>query len=148
MVDESLRSRWSADRRYIEVIAQRIQASSRDAQPSHHSPGAASAAGESTPNGTGNAKAARVSVPDGGSLTISTDTPGMATDKNGRLVRIAPHLAKEALAKATASPAAVVVHHADISEERLPSFLAQQKTQMGPDGDGERRAGLGTRCPG
>ena len=52
---------------------------------------AASAVSQSPP---ASARTTTVRVLGGGSLTVSTETPGIATDDKGRKVRITGHLAK------------------------------------------------------
>ena len=60
---------------------------------------AALAAGQSTPAGT---RTGTVPVPCSGSMTVSAEKLGVATDDKGRTVHVAPHLAQQILDQSAA----------------------------------------------
>ena len=60
---------------------------------------AAAAADPSSP--ASDTRAGTIRVPGGGTLSVSAETPGVATDETGRTVRIASALSKEILTSPT-----------------------------------------------
>ena len=76
---------------------------------------------------TSPAQQATVTLPDGESLTVSSASPGMATDSRGSQIRITPQLAKSALAASTKGKPA-------------PEFINSTAAAQEPDKQEEDRA--------